>query len=227
VAAPTDWAAVDSIRADVFIPKSANNNAINFWLRIENQDGSIDDSYRDQPQATIWGHWNRLLFPVDPRRLARARRIAIVVNSPVPIGSSVYFGQIETQKTLRQPNGRYWAAYMYRHYFGTALLAAGIGEVSRDHLAAYASRAADGSVFLMVVNKDPTSDVAIPVSLSGYSAASSAEAITWSGDNYVWDPAQAVAVTDTPPRLTTVAAGSQFTYTFPRYSITALHIFPK
>ncbi len=222
-----DWSAVDGIRADVFIPQEKGNGAISFWLRIENVDGSIDDGYHDQPLSAVWGRWNRLVFPVDPTRLARARRLDIVVSSPVAIGTPLYFGQIEAQKTLRQPNARYWAAYMYHHYFGQAVLATSIGDVSRDRLAAYGSRAQDGSLYLMVINKDPVADFTSPIAVGGSGIASLAEAYTWSGDNYVWDGAQAVATQDTPPTMKIVPSGAQFIYTFPRYSITALHLYPR
>ncbi|HVA23875.1 MAG TPA: glycoside hydrolase family 44 protein [Chloroflexota bacterium] len=221
------WSAVDEIRADVFIPQVQGNDAINLWLRIENADGSIDDSYRDQPQPTIWGRWNRILFPIDPAKLAHARKIAIVVNSPIPIATPLYFGEIETQKIARQPNARYWAAYMYHHYFGSALLASSLGDVSFDRLGAYASRAADGAMYLMVINKDPAADITMPVNIAGYTPAPQAEAYTWSGDNYSWDAGSGSATKDTPPSMQVVGAGPQFTYTFPKYSITALKLYPK
>ncbi|HEU0169145.1 MAG TPA: hypothetical protein VFS62_15315, partial [Chloroflexota bacterium] len=221
------WDGVDEIRADVFVPQHSGNGSISFWLRIENADGTVDDSMRNQPQATIWGEWNRLIFPVDATKLAHAAKLDIVANSPAPIGSPLYFGLIETQKTLRQPNARYWAAYMYHHYFGNTLLASSIGDVSRDRLAAYASRASDGSLYLMVVNKDPQSDVTIPVTIGGTGIAPQAESTTWDAHDFVWDPTQALATQDVAPTTGIVPSGPQFTYTFPRYSITALHLYPR
>lgn len=222
-----DWSAVDEIRADVFIPQVPGNDAIQLWLRIEKADGSIDDSYRNQPQATIWGHWNRILFPIDAAKLAQARKLDIVVDSPIAIATPLYFGEIETQKIAHQPNGRYWAAYMYHHYFGSALLAANLGDVSFDRMAAYASRAADGTLYLMVINKDPVADLTMPVNVAGYTPAPQAEAYTWSGDNYIWDPTSGSASKDAPPTMRVVGAGPQFTYTFPKYSITALKLYPR
>jgi hypothetical protein len=218
---------VDEIRADVFVPQHDGNGSISFWLRIENADGTVDDSQRNQPQATIWGQWNRLIFPIDSAKLQHAAKLDIVANSPVAIGTPLYFGLIETQKTLRQPNARYWAAYMYHHYFGNTLLATSIGDVSRDRLAAYASRASDGSYYLMVVNKDSQSDVTIPITIEGAGIAPQAEATTWDSANFQWDPTQALATRDQAPTTRVVGSGAQFIYTFPRYSITALHLYPR
>ncbi|MHB8619148.1 MAG: hypothetical protein ACYDAG_06195 [Chloroflexota bacterium] len=225
-AAGVDWSGVDSIRADVFIPRVPGNDAVSFWLRIVKADGTVDDSYRDQPQSTIWGQWNRVLFPVDPAKLAGARQIDIVMSSPVPVATPLYFGQIETQRTLWQPNGRYWAAYMYHHYFSNTLVRSSIGRVSRDRLAAYASRAPDGTMYLMVINKDPLSDVGIPISIQGYHPAPYAEATTWGQSNYVWSLSRGSATRDAPPTTRVVGSGSQFSYVFPRDSITAIKLYP-
>ena len=221
-----DWTAVDELRADVFIPQVQGNDAIQLWLRIENADGSVDDSGRSQPQATIWGHWNRVLLPLDAAKMSHAKKLDIVVDSPIPVATPLYFGEIETQKIARQPNGRYWAAYMYHHYFGDAMLAASLGDVSFDRLTAYASKAPDGTLYLMVINKDPVADLTMPVNIAGYTPAPQAEAYTWSADNYAWDATSGSASKDTPPTMRVVGAGAQFTYTFPKYSITAIKLYP-
>ncbi|MBV9121271.1 MAG: hypothetical protein JOZ39_11235, partial [Chloroflexi bacterium] len=132
----------------------------------------------------------------------------------------------ETQASNHQPNGRYWAAYMYHHYFGNALLPLDNGGMSRDRFAAYASRAGDGSLWLMVVNKDPAADVNVPISFGGVNVAGQAEAYTWSADNYAIDPGSGTPSKDAPPGLKVVGSGNVFGYTFPKYSITAIHLYP-
>jgi len=218
--------AVTALGLDVLVPSYPGNNTITFWLRIERADGTFDDSGRDQPQQPMWGEWNHLQLPLDPSKLANARRVDVVVDSNIPIVSPLYFGNIEAQQSLHQPNGRYWAAYMYHHYFSNTLLATDIGTTSRDRLAAYASRAADGSLYLMVVNKDASTDVSIPVAISGYPAAAAAQAFTWSAENYTLDPATGRASRDTPPSSAWIPAGNNFTYVFPKYSITAIKLTP-
>jgi len=218
--------AVNALGLDVFIPNEPGNNTVTFWLRIERTDGSFDDSGRDQPQQPIWGEWNHILLPLDPARLANAKRVDVVVDSNLPMVTPLYVGGLETQQSLHQPNGRYWAAYMYHHYFANALLALDMGATSRDRLAAYASRAADGSLYLMVVNKDPLSDVGMPISIAGYRPAASATAFTWSGDNYAIDPGTGRAARDAPPSSKIIPAGADFSYVFPKYSITAIKLTP-
>jgi hypothetical protein len=218
--------AANSLAVDTFIPSYPGNNTITFWLRIERADGSFDDSGRDQPQQPIWGQWNRVLLPLDPAKLAGARRVDVVVDSNLPIVSPLYFGNLDLQQSSRQPNGRYWAAYMYHHYFANTLVGIDLGGASRDSLAAYASRAADGSLYLMVVNKDPLSDIGMPITINGYKAAGAAEVHTWSGDNYAWDPGTGRAAKDAPPSGKTIPAGSSFSYVFPKYSITAIKLTP-
>ncbi|HUZ78403.1 MAG TPA: hypothetical protein VMV93_12570 [Chloroflexota bacterium] len=225
-ASGVNWNLVNGIQVDVYIPEVPGNDAITFWLRLEHADGSVDDSYRGQVQQPIWGQWNRLVFPVDAAKLAAASRVDLVVNSPKPIATPLYFASLDTQLTDYQPNGRYWAAYMYHHYFSNALVVTDMGRVSRDRLVAYASRSADGSLYLMVVNKDSSSDIGVPININNYGAAATAEVHTWSAANYVWDPSHGVAVKDTPPSEGWIPAGNHFSYVFPRSSITAIRLTP-
>ncbi len=218
--------AVNALALDVLIPNEPGNNTVQFWLRIERADGSVDDSGRDQPQQPIWGEWNHILLPLDPARLAGATRVDVVVDSNLPMVTPLYFGLLETQASEYQPNGRYWAAYMYQHYFANALLALDMGAASRDRLAAYASKAPDGSVYLMVINKDPISDIGIPITVAGYRPAEAARAFTWSGDNYAVDPGTGRAARNIPPTSKVIPTAGTFTYTFPKYSITAIKLTP-
>ena len=218
--------AANAIGMDVYIPAYPGNNTITFWLRIEHADGTFDDSGRDQPQQPIWGQWNHIILPLDQSRLANARRLDIVVDSNLGIVSPLYFAEIETQQSSYEPNGRYWAAYMYHHYFSNTMVALDVGATSRERFAAYASRSADGALYLMVVNKDPVSDVTVPISIAGYQPAGAAEAYTWDADNYAWDASSGHHAKDTPPTKTIVGSGANFTYTFPKYSITAIKLYP-
>jgi hypothetical protein len=218
--------AANALAVDVFIPSYPGNNTITFWLGIERADGTFDSSGRDEPQQPIWGQWNRILLPLDRAKLQNARRIEVVVDSNLPIVSPLYFGQLETQQSLHQPNGRYWAAYMYHHYFSNSLVALDVGGASRERLAAYASRSADGSLYLMVVNKDAVSDLTIPITIKGYKPAATAQAFTWNSDNYTWDAGTGSASKDTPPSAKVVGSGNEFTYVFPKYSITAIKLTP-
>ncbi len=218
--------AASSLAVDVLVPSYPGNNTISFWLRIERADGSVDDSGRNQPQRPIWGEWDHLLLPLDPTALHGARRIDVVVDSNLPIVSPVYISNLETQKSFRQPNGRYWAAYMYHHYFSNTLLATRVTGISRDLFAAYASRSPDGTMYLMVVNKDSNNDVTVPISITGYQPASSGQSYTWSQSNYQWDASTGRADKDTPPTNSTISTGSNFRYVFPKYSITAIKLTP-
>ncbi|HEX6511147.1 MAG TPA: hypothetical protein VF157_02535 [Chloroflexota bacterium] len=216
----------NALALDVLIPNQPGNNTVTFWLRIERPDGTFDDSGRDQPQQPMWGEWNHILLPLDPGRLTGAKRVDVVVDSNLPMATQLYFTNIELQQSLHQPNGRYWAAYMYHHYFSNSLVAVDLGGASGDRLAAYASRSADGSLYLMVVNKDPVSDMGMPMSINGYKPAGTAMAYTWDGDNYGWDYATGHASKDDPPSARVVGAGASFNYVFPKYSITAIKLTP-
>jgi hypothetical protein len=218
--------AVNALAVDALIPSYPGNNTINFWLRIEKADGSFDDSGRDQPQQPMWGEWNHILLPIDQSRLAGARRLDVVVDSNLPMVSPLYFANLETQQSFYDPNGRYWAAYMYHHYFSNSLLAVDMGLTSRERLVAYASKAADGSMYLMVVNKDPISDMSVPISINGYHPATAAEAYTWDGNNYVLDPGTGRPARNDPPSRKVVGSGVNFTYVFPKYSMTAIKLYP-
>jgi hypothetical protein len=218
--------AANALAVDVFIPSYPGNNTITFWLGIERADGTFDSSGRDQPQQPIWGQWNHILLPLDHSKLKGARRIDVVVDSNLPIVSPLYFANLDTQASLHQPNGRYWAAYMYHHYFSNTLVALDLGTTSRERLAAYASRSPDGSLYLMVVNKDPLSDISIPISIKGYKPAATAQAFTWDDDNYAWDGSSGRAAKDLPPSSKVIGSGTDFTYTFPKYSITAIKLTP-
>src|SRR5581483_10870792 len=118
----------------------------------------------------------------------------------------------------------YWAAYMYHHYFTNNLLATDLGGASRDRLAAYASQSPDGSLYLMVVNKDPSNDVSMPVTINGYTPAGAATMWTWSADNYAWDASTGRPSKNDPPKASVIGAAGTFTRTFPKYSITAIKL---
>lgn len=125
-----------------------------------------------------------------------------------------------------EPTGRYWAQYLWARHMGTTLVSSSLGELSRARLAVHATRLADGSLAIMVINKDPEVDMAVPVQIANFTPQGQAEVYTWGEQQYRWDRAAGRPVLNTGPAGGRADVGQSFTYTFPRSSITVFKLRP-
>ncbi len=128
-----------------------------------------------------------------------------------------------------QERATYWAMKMLTNYWSKS----GDTEVhklvdtksSEKFLAAYTDLKPDGSLSLIVVNKDPKAPYKTTVSVAGYKAASEAKVYSFDKSNYDWktDNAPYHADPDNAPSESTIGnAGAKFEYTFQPYSITVI-----
>jgi hypothetical protein len=100
---------------------------------------------------------------------------------------------------------------------------------TQDRLAPYATLRPDGSLALLVVNRDPQTDFKASLNLQGFSPAAQASGWKFDSANYQWSLTSKPyhADPDKPPTPFTLnAAGASFTYTFPKYSLTVLKFDP-
>ena len=128
-----------------------------------------------------------------------------------------------------QERATYWAMKMLTNYWSKS----GDLEVhklvdtksSEKFLAAYTDLKPDGSLSVIVVNKDPKEPYKTTVSVAGYKPAADAKVYSFDKSNYDWktDNAPYHADPDNAPSETTIGnAGAKFEYTFQPYSITVI-----
>jgi alpha-L-arabinofuranosidase len=125
-----------------------------------------------------------------------------------------------------EPNGRYWTQYLWAQHAGTTLVHSTLGELSRARLAVHATRLADGSLTLLVINKDPEVDLAVPVQVANYTPQAQAEVLVWGEQQYQWDRAAKRPVRNTGPVVATAPVAQNFSYVFPRASVTLIKMKP-
>jgi hypothetical protein len=100
---------------------------------------------------------------------------------------------------------------------------------TQDRLVPYATLRPDGSLALLIVNKDPEKDFMASLNLQGFSPAAQAQGWKFDSTNYQWNITSKPyhADPDKPPTVFILkAAGSSFSYTFPKYSLTVLKFDP-
>jgi alpha-L-arabinofuranosidase len=146
-----------------------------------------------------------------------------------PTGGDHGYLQSESGPYQYQERADYWTMKMLTNYWSSP------GD-DREHimvesvtaepmLACYANRKPDGSLALLVVNKDPKNSYNVPVIIKGFTPA--AEARVWSFDknNYQWntDSTPYHADPDKAPSESAIkGTAGNFKYEFPAYSITVL-----
>ena len=146
-----------------------------------------------------------------------------------PAGGDHGYLQAEEGAYQYQERATYWAMKRMTNYWSSP------GDMNEHKLvkcdvndpliASYADLKPDGTLALMVVNKNPGNTCNIKVKIKGYKPA--AEAKSWSFDrnNYKWntDSPPYHADPDNPPAESMVKGVSKsFKYPFPAYSITVL-----
>jgi hypothetical protein len=128
-----------------------------------------------------------------------------------------------------QERAHYWVMKMLTNYWSGAgdtndykLVEA---KISDPMLAAYADIKPDGTLALLVVNKDPANTCKLNIYIQGFKPAAEAKAWSFDKNNYQWktDATPYHAEPDNGPSESTVRdVSDNFKYPFPPYSITVL-----
>jgi alpha-L-arabinofuranosidase len=146
-----------------------------------------------------------------------------------PTGGDHGYLQSENGAYQYQERADYWTMKMLTNYWSSP------GD-EREHkmveavspepmLASYANLKPDGSMALLVVNKDPKNSYNVDIKINGFKPGSEAKARSFDKNNYEWktDSTPYHADPDNEPSESTIKGVSDnFKYRFPSYSITVI-----
>ncbi len=146
-----------------------------------------------------------------------------------PNGGDAGYLQSEGGSFQYQERAHYWAMKMLTNYWSASgddkehkMVDAKSGNTM---LASYSDLRPDGSLSLLVVNKDPENAYNAAIKIKGFKPAAEAKAWSFDKTNYKWetDSAPYHADPDNPPTENTVKdVSAKFNYSFQPYSITVL-----
>jgi len=149
-----------------------------------------------------------------------------------PKGGDHGYLQAEPGPYQYQERADYWTMWMLTNHWALPgdkrehkMVAT---DSSQARLVPYADLRPDGSLSLLVVNKDPARDFKTTITLEGFQASDKAQGHRFDATNYRWNTASAPYHAD--PNLPPTAfelSGPSFQATFPKYSLTVLRFTPK
>ncbi|HEY9155128.1 MAG TPA: immunoglobulin domain-containing protein, partial [Opitutaceae bacterium] len=117
------------------------------------------------------------------------------------------------------PLPTYYAAKLMTHWArgGDQIVST---QSNYNWLSAFSAKLADGTLAILVVNKNPTTDVTASISLNGYAGASNVATV------YSYGKTNDAQFSPTPDlSVSTISnAGTSFSYTFPSYSMTVIRL---
>lgn len=134
----------------------------------------------------------------------------------------------EYEKYAYQPRSSYWALFMLYNLFSSSATNTLVEAISDTNtLKVYANKREDNVLSVIVINKDPQNPCPASVNILGFNPQLYANVYTFDSNNYIWHEKGINSYADPsdPPTVSTIVVSSQFSYTFPPYSITLINLY--